>query len=172
MSTKRCKEGQARRSHVTASSSLVSSSFSLSLFSSSLSFLNSSGDGSLVASVWAFCSSSTVPGEKRGGYFCTARPRWPMANSRSSTFKDMVNGLRQCSPFLALLHLSEALYKRPIIHSFTHSHIHTPLGAEAMQDAAHLIGSNIIILRIYQYSFTERAVNNRYIIFFIFFFYY
>lgn len=84
VSVRTCKGGQARRSHVTASSSLVSSSFSLSLLSSSLSFLNSSGDGSLVASVWAFCSSSTAPRRKEegGGYFCTATFRWPTANSK------------------------------------------------------------------------------------------
>ncbi len=42
------------------SSSLVSSSFSLSLFSSSLSFLKSVGDCSSCSSVWAFCSSTTT----------------------------------------------------------------------------------------------------------------
>lgn len=56
-----------------ASSSLVSSSFSLSLFSSSLSFLNSREDGSSVSSEWAFCSSTTDQREHRRVKFNTIR---------------------------------------------------------------------------------------------------
>lgn len=73
----------SRHSHDTASSSLVSSSFSLSLFSSSLSFWNSRGDGSSASSVKAFCSSTTKPGNRREIAKITERWLYPLHEQTS-----------------------------------------------------------------------------------------